>query len=78
MKKAERRGELATVDDAIARLKRWNIELEVKKMKETQGAGQRMAKACEKTVKACQEMSEAFAKMNDRRNDRGVNPVVYK
>lgn len=31
MKKTERRDELKTVDDTIARLKRWNLELETKK-----------------------------------------------
>lgn len=64
MKKSERRGELKTVDDTIARLKRWNRELEAKKQRELiQKSGERMAKACQNTVKATKQLKEALERI---------------
>lgn len=79
MKKAERGNELKITEDIIARLKRWNRELEAKKTRENlERAGQKMAEACQNTVKACQEFTEAMGRLNNREKQRGVIPVKYK
>lgn len=79
MKKSERGDELKTVDEGIARMKRWNRELEAtQRRKEMKQAGEKMAKACQETVKAVKELSEALGKLQSNEKPRGVNPVVYR
>lgn len=64
MKKSERGNELRETEDIIARLKRWNRELEAKKLQDNiQATGKALKKASENIVEAFKEFGKVIGKL---------------